>query len=355
MIRAVFIFPSLLALASCAGDPFGAKPAQAWPVPTQVARGHIDFDWLLSGDRAVAPLQVFNDAGSTWLQFARGQSLPAIFAVVQGQEAVVPYVWQEPYAVLAGRWPEIVLRGGRLTARARYGAQLASLPAPGALPVGEAAREEGPPRPGGADPSAVQTALSAGAVALAALEVPVPGAPVPNAIGLLAALPTGAAPQEAADRQKARYISALEAAGPVAPSAVPLLPTAASPAFPGSAAGAKRAPAPARSDVSALPAISAVTFGAGPQDVNMRRALTRWARLAGWTFSPQHWAVDADIPLAGSAELGADFKLAVNRLLESTELSDRPAHPCFYSNRVLRVLPLAEPCVRAAVASERPS
>ena len=87
----------------------------------------------------------------------------------------------------------------------------------------------------------------------------------------------------------------------------------------------------------------------------MRRALVRWARLAGWTFSAQHWTLDADIPLAGSADLGSDFKLAVNDLLDATELSDRPAHPCFYNNHVLRVVPLAEACDRAVGLMDRSS
>ncbi|WP_262393781.1 toxin co-regulated pilus biosynthesis Q family protein, partial [Bordetella pertussis] len=81
---------------------------------------------------------------------------------------------------------------------------------------------------------------------------------------------------------------------------------------------------------------------AAPPDLTLRAVLARWARAAGWTFEAEHWALDVDIPLAGKAELPGDFKTAVRALLAATELSERPAQPCFYANRVLRVVPLAQ-------------
>uniref|UniRef100_UPI0033419912 TcpQ domain-containing protein n=1 Tax=Castellaniella defragrans TaxID=75697 RepID=UPI0033419912 len=89
-------------------------------------------------------------------------------------------------------------------------------------------------------------------------------------------------------------------------------------------------------------------FQAGPGDVNMRRALGRWARDAGWVFEAEHWAVDVDIPLAGSAAFGDAFRPAVRALLAATELGERPLQPCFYANRVLRVIPLAQRCDRTS-------
>jgi hypothetical protein len=74
--------------------------------------------------------------------------------------------------------------------------------------------------------------------------------------------------------------------------------------------------------------------------------LTRWAGLSGWRFEPEHWAVDVDIPLSASAKFSDDFVSSVQALLASTELSDRPLQPCFYSNQVLRIVPVAEPCDR---------
>lgn len=107
-----------------------------------------------------------------------------------------------------------------------------------------------------------------------------------------------------------------------------------------------RAPAPA-----VLPPPVSVVFQVSPADENIRKALGRWARDAGWVFKAEHWAVDVDIPLAGSAVLGDEFRPAVRALLAATELGERPLQPCFYANRVLRVIPLAQRCDRTATAT----
>lgn len=85
-------------------------------------------------------------------------------------------------------------------------------------------------------------------------------------------------------------------------------------------------------------------------DINIRRALVRWTKMIGWTFEPEHWTLDRDIPIAGSASLGSDFKAATRGLLLSTEMTDLPAQPCFYSNNVLRVIPINELCSRQQAA-----
>jgi hypothetical protein len=82
----------------------------------------------------------------------------------------------------------------------------------------------------------------------------------------------------------------------------------------------------------------------------MRRALARWASIAGWTFQPEHWAVDVDIPLSGSADFSDDFKQSVRDLLGATELGERPLQPCFYANRVVRVVPMSQACDRTAAS-----
>ncbi|MER1968351.1 TcpQ domain-containing protein [Castellaniella sp. GW247-6E4] len=104
----------------------------------------------------------------------------------------------------------------------------------------------------------------------------------------------------------------------------------------------------------APPPVASPMFQAGPADVNIRKALGRWARDAGWVFEAEHWAVDVDIPLAGSAAFGDAFRPAVRALLAATELGERPLQPCFYANRVLRVVPLAQRCDRTA-GTGRPS
>ncbi|UUZ66552.1 toxin co-regulated pilus biosynthesis Q family protein (plasmid) [Polaromonas sp. P1-6] len=87
-------------------------------------------------------------------------------------------------------------------------------------------------------------------------------------------------------------------------------------------------------------------FEVTPADQNLRRTLVRWSKMVGWAFDAEHWTMGSDIPVAGSASLGNDFKAAVRTLLASSEMTDLPAQPCFYSNNVLRVIPLNELCSR---------
>jgi hypothetical protein len=225
-----------------------------------------DFNWRLSGDRQVAPLQVFDDGQQTWLHFAPGQTVPAIFIEYNGAEQPAPYRRREPYVIVRGKWPSLVMRGGSLQARADY--------------LGMAARTLGRARDE-AIPSR-HTATSGHAVS-----------------------------------------SVDSRAGDGVSSAV----------RPSSGHGVS----------------PTGLYRVSPGDENMRRALSRWAGVAGWTFQPEHWAVDVDIPLAGSADFSDDFKRSVRELLATTELGERPLQPCFYTNRVLRVVPLPQACDRTMV------
>lgn len=88
------------------------------------------------------------------------------------------------------------------------------------------------------------------------------------------------------------------------------------------------------------------TYSVSLSDPNFRKVLTRWANASGWMFEPEHWSVARDIPVGGTDSVIADFKTAVRRLLKSTLLTDLPVQPCFYSNKVLRVIPASELCSR---------
>jgi hypothetical protein len=91
-------------------------------------------------------------------------------------------------------------------------------------------------------------------------------------------------------------------------------------------------------------------FDVTTSDQTMRDVLVRWATSAGWVHSPEHWTIDRDLPISGTADssvFGMDFKDATRKLLASSDLTDRPVQPCFYSNRVVRVVPKAEICDRA--------
>ena len=288
----------LLPVSGCVGP----QPGGGWP--DAPSAGRYDFGWRLSGDRAVAPLQVFDDGRDVWLQFSPGQPLPAIFGVRGGSEHLLPYQRRDPYVRIAGRWASLVLRGGGLQARAQ---------ALGA--VADAGADAGEARAAGAR----QPAASAQALPV--------DAPAQDAAGQLA--PGSAQAARMAGQGAAAHVAS-----------VPGTPTPARAGAAGAQGGKTGAPGGGAPQ----------GFDAGPADGNMRRALARWAGLAGWTFRPEHWAMDVDIPLTAAAQFPADFKQAVRSLLGATEMSDRPAQPCFYANRVLRVVPWSQPCDRSAAA-----
>ncbi|MFD4839845.1 TcpQ domain-containing protein [Achromobacter sp. NPDC058515] len=264
MVRIFFLMAGLSCLSACTGAGQGLG-GSSWQAGNPSAQG-FRFDWQLSGDPAVAPMQVFDDGRETWLQFAPGQALPAIFGVGSDGERALPYVRRDPYVVVAGPWKGLAFRGGRLAAKA----QRAQAVSPGLAAAPESPEPESPALP------------PAGALAAG-------GSPAPRA--------------------------PMDAAVAHAPAAAP-----------------------------------AALYRAAPPDATLRAVLARWADMAGWTFQPQHWAVDVDIPLSATAEFSGDFKSAVRGLLGATELADRPLQPCFYGNRVLRVVPIAQSCSRMTVS-----
>ncbi|MGO4801191.1 TcpQ domain-containing protein [Pseudomonas sp. W22_MBD1_FP4] len=99
--------------------------------------------------------------------------------------------------------------------------------------------------------------------------------------------------------------------------------------------------APPKPFVPAIP-----TWKVGPNDKTIREALKGWTKAAGWTFEPEHWAVPVDIPITAGASFSGDFKTATRQLISTTELGATPLQPCFYSNRVVRVVPINEMCDR---------
>lgn len=204
------------------------------------------FDWILSGDKTVAPQQVFSTPLGIWLQFAAGRAVPAVFgATSQAPPVLLSHRWVAPYVFVHGAWHQLIFRAGHKEARA------------------------------------VRASSAAHGRALASFVDS--GAPEPSDV--------------------------------------------------------RRTDATGEHDMSAP-----LAFAVGPEDNTMRDALVRWATAAGWTFGPAHWAVSFDIPLTAQAQLGTDFKAAVSALLASTEMSDRPVQPCFYSNQVLRVIAFAQQC-----------
>jgi len=109
--------------------------------------------------------------------------------------------------------------------------------------------------------------------------------------------------------------------------------------------------APAPGVPKKAPAAQAPKFDVTKEDKTVRETLARWALAAGWSHDMAHWTLDRDHPiegLAGAAAFGSDFRGATRALLSSTENTDRPAQPCFYSNAVVRVIAITELCDRSA-------
>ncbi|MGB6241810.1 MAG: TcpQ domain-containing protein [Castellaniella sp.] len=283
MVRLLGMVVLVLGLAGCVTTDAGAG-WRAWAgLEPSVGRYH--FDWRLSGDADLAPLQIFDDGRETWLQYPAGQAVPALFARTAAGDRLLQARRTGDYLVLRGVPDHLLMRGGLLVAEARRVAD----GAPGAV---------------AGDRDTV--ALGAGVAPALSADAGQPSQAVrPGGSGALVS-------------DAARH-----------PAAAADLPNKPMPSPP-----LKLAPPVSR------------PFEVTPADGNMRRALSRWAGLAGWTFEAEHWAVDVDIPLAGSAVFDEAFRPAVRNLLAATELGDRPVQPCFYANRVLRVVPLAQRCDR---------
>lgn len=283
MVRLFLLGVLPLGLAACAQ--WSGPPAWRSDAPA----AHYDFDWQLSGDPAVAPLQVFSGAGHTWLQYAPGRTPPAVFAQTPAGLKPLPHVRRDPYIVVEGIWPALVLQGGQHAARVE---RRQSSGIPGPRPAPPSLPDLDPPASASVDAAPAPTRLASEAAKIRAVS------PVPR---------TDTRPSD---------------------------------------------PPPA--DAASPEAPLAQSFHAGPSDTTLRAVLARWAAHSGWTFEPQHWSVDVDIPLAGHATFAADFKTAVRQLLASTELGERPVQPCFYTNKVLRVVPFTQACDRSATSGARP-
>lgn len=319
----------LLALAGCAAPSLGAGPAWPWLQPATASAppyAHFNFEWRLAGDPQIMPLQVFDDGERMWLQFPEGGAWPAVFQVSDHGWRPLAFQRQGPYMVVDGVYSQLALRGGHLHGTVKRAP--AAPPADGPVPAAS------PAAPGGmATPMPVSALAAPLAPAAASSPTPAP-APAPTPTPTLAPAP---APVRAPDTAA---VSTLVPALQPVPASVPGT---------GLTEGPQIAP-PVASDTAA-PAADLLgppvgQYSVSPADGTIRQGLERWAGMAGWAFSAEHWAVDVDIPLVGEARFETDFKSAVRELLAATEMGDRPLQPCFYSNRVLRVVPFAQPCDR---------
>lgn len=331
--------------------------------PHHTGPSQFRFDWRLSGDRAVAPLQVFDDGRRTWLQFSPGQPVPAIFEITPTGDRPLAYRAEGPYVVLPGVWPQLVLRGGHQQSWVQQIQPLSVRPNQqlhnaAHSPASSSVNGHSSPEPGqrqeptGQNPAKQASVRRASALAApeglhqSPLVTTSASAPTVRTASTVPTVPTavagaaGAADAHGAARPVAQATHSVAAGSNVKAADARLL-------TPSAAKEAGHALATTLT-ASSFPVSSSAenAYKVSPQDATIRQALARWARDSGWTFEPEHWALEFDIPLSGSAVFETDFKQAVRQLVAATELGDRPLQPCFYSNRVLRIVPFSQACDR---------
>jgi hypothetical protein len=76
-------------------------------------------------------------------------------------------------------------------------------------------------------------------------------------------------------------------------------------------------------------------------DGTFQKLFGRWAATAGWT---SRWDVPQDIPVIGEYTFEGSFTDAVFSVTDSTDGTDMPVHPCFYTNNLVRIVPVSVVC-----------
>lgn len=113
--RLVFILFLIGTLTACQHSPDWWRQLAVFSSDTEQ---QFNFNWQLSGDPHVAPLQLFNSPTQIWLQFEADQALPAIFAKHEQGLTPLTYRHKPPYIVIDGEWSNLIFRGGHLEAQA---------------------------------------------------------------------------------------------------------------------------------------------------------------------------------------------------------------------------------------------
>lgn len=210
--------------------------------------------------------------------------------------------------------------------------------------------------PSSTDPANVAKDMAASAAQLSSVTavaaIPIPASP-PEPPAAASPSPTPTPTSTTAPIQVASTTLAISAALPTLPTQAEPLPPA-EPAAPSSAPAAtpQSEPAPTPTPVVHEPIVPKPVWQIQPEDGTVRQALVRWATKAGWTFGPDQWELDFDLPIQAPAQFEADsFEDATRALSEAIAMTELPVRPCFYANHVLRVIPFTRSCNRAAAAT----
>lgn len=266
-----------------------------------------NFDWRLSGDPQVGPLQVFDNGVRVWLHFAPEQALPAVFGRQEGQEVLLPLKSSGQFQVIEGLWSELVFRAGRSQAQA-------SLRRAGIEGGGESSLVL-PPIPASVSAVASEKDEQGGLVSALPLDVDLQPDPAP----------TQPSPIQAP--------ASVQEGGTATAELSQATSDKASPQEQGLAKAAREGK---QQDQP--------VFELRLKDRTLRQALIRWAKQAKWVFIPEHWTLEVDFPIKAAARFEGGFENAVAQLLAAAQLNAQPLQACFYSNQVLRVVAWPQAC-----------
>lgn len=238
----------LLTACSSSGKHTGTSDMSQLPV----VAGEPDFNWRLSGDRRIAPKQVFSDELRVWLQWPHRQSLPTIFGRIDDTWEVLNPQKVGAYVLITGDWTALKFQGGAVKALAQK-IGFEHIPQQAIHSELHSNRSSA---------TSITSQFTQNSTQLASINIDV-------------------APKK---------------------------------------------------------------FKAELSDKTIRQAVKRWAQQTNWHFENMHWAVNVDLPISAAAEFTDDFVTSVQQLLVTTEMTDKPVQPCFYTNQVVRIVPIAQVC-----------
>lgn len=272
----------------------------------------LDFRYNFSGDPSLKPLRVYNNSITTTIEFAQTPDNKQPTLQIDGAgkylTSTVKYVKDPDRLIVDGLFDSAVLTYS--------GAKKGSVTIERLVKTGTSSKglilPPLKPEPVQAQPKVAELPVSASTAPRLGGAAVVQSAPTPPVV------------------QAEGFTKPVTSTSPVAPTPVVAAP-------PIAVAPPKPLPPP-------VP-----TWTVSPQDKTIREALKNWTVRAGWTFEPEYWALAMDIPVTASATFSGDFKSAVRQLIATTELSDTPSQPCFYLNRVVRVVPINQVCDQMSV------
>lgn len=91
----------------------------------QLAIDRMNFDYAIEGDAAFRPVQVFDDGRHTYLRLPDSlETLPALFAVAEGEAQLLNYTVKNKYLVVQGTNPAMLLKLGKAEVKVRKGRSL---------------------------------------------------------------------------------------------------------------------------------------------------------------------------------------------------------------------------------------